>query len=257
MRWSVGIEAEGDRVLTREEVVELADAVAASSGVATGIGTSRYGAQLLVTADSREDAIAVATGLFRTRRRRPAARRADRADRGGRAEEEEEAASRRDPARLARRATRSRARGCSAAGPRRRPRRCTPSCTSRNPTPSRRTTRSSTSATPTTCPRSGSRLGTRGPRAGSSGPAPSGRSTSAPTRCRAGPRAPRADRPRADRRLPAKLQRAAVRPRLEGRVDRRVLRRAHDGPRDPPRPGSTAQELKKATASSGTGVANP
>ena len=65
MRWSVGIEAEGDRVFTREEVVELADAVAAHSGVATGIGTSRYGAQLLVVADSRDDAIAVATGLFR------------------------------------------------------------------------------------------------------------------------------------------------------------------------------------------------
>ena len=30
VRWSVGIEAEGDRVFTREEVVELADAVAAS-----------------------------------------------------------------------------------------------------------------------------------------------------------------------------------------------------------------------------------
>ncbi|MFY9932127.1 MAG: hypothetical protein WAK82_29375 [Streptosporangiaceae bacterium] len=66
MRWSVGIEAEGDRVFTREEIVELADAVAASSGVATGIGTSRYGAQLLVTADSREDAISAATGIFRT-----------------------------------------------------------------------------------------------------------------------------------------------------------------------------------------------
>ena len=43
MRWSVGIEAEGDRVFTREEIVELADAVA----------------------DSRDDAIAVATGVFR------------------------------------------------------------------------------------------------------------------------------------------------------------------------------------------------
>jgi hypothetical protein len=64
VRWSVGIEAEGDRVFTREEIVELADAVAASSGVAAGIGTSRYGAQLLVTADSREDAIATATWLF-------------------------------------------------------------------------------------------------------------------------------------------------------------------------------------------------
>jgi hypothetical protein len=64
VRWSVGIEAEGNRVFAREEIVELADAVAASSGVAAGIGTSRYGAQLLVTADSREDAIAAATGIF-------------------------------------------------------------------------------------------------------------------------------------------------------------------------------------------------
>jgi hypothetical protein len=64
VRWSVGIEAEGDRVFTREEIVELADAVADSSGIATGIGTTRYGAQLLVAADSRDDAIAVATGLF-------------------------------------------------------------------------------------------------------------------------------------------------------------------------------------------------
>jgi hypothetical protein len=64
VRWSVGIEAEGDRVFTREEVVELADAVAASSGVATGIGTNRYGAQLLVVAGRRDDAIAAATEIF-------------------------------------------------------------------------------------------------------------------------------------------------------------------------------------------------
>jgi hypothetical protein len=64
VRWSVGIEAAGDRVFTREEVVELADAVAASSGVATGIGTTRYGARLLVVADSRDDAIAAATEVF-------------------------------------------------------------------------------------------------------------------------------------------------------------------------------------------------
>jgi hypothetical protein len=70
VRWSVGIEAEGDRVFTREEIVELADAVAASSGVAAGIGTSRYGAQLLVTADSREDAMAAATGIFLAAARR-------------------------------------------------------------------------------------------------------------------------------------------------------------------------------------------
>jgi hypothetical protein len=64
VRWSVGIEAEGDRVFTREEIVELADAIAASDGIATGIGTNRYGAQLLVVADGRDDAIGKATELF-------------------------------------------------------------------------------------------------------------------------------------------------------------------------------------------------
>ncbi|HKD87215.1 MAG TPA: hypothetical protein VKB62_01685 [Streptosporangiaceae bacterium] len=64
MRWSVGIEAEGDKVLGREEIVELADAIAASHGIATGIGTSRYGAQLVVEADTEEDAIARATERF-------------------------------------------------------------------------------------------------------------------------------------------------------------------------------------------------
>ena len=64
MRWSVGIEAEAGRVLTREQVVELADAVAASGGVASGIGTSRYGARLIVQADSREDAVTKATEEF-------------------------------------------------------------------------------------------------------------------------------------------------------------------------------------------------
>jgi len=58
MRWSVGIEAEGDRIMKIEEVVELADAVAPISGIATGIGTNRYGAQVVVFADNREDAIA-------------------------------------------------------------------------------------------------------------------------------------------------------------------------------------------------------
>jgi len=64
MRWSVGIEAEGSSVLTREQVVELADAVAASGGIASGIGSSRYGAQLIVEAASRESAIAAATEEF-------------------------------------------------------------------------------------------------------------------------------------------------------------------------------------------------
>ena len=64
MRWSVGLEAEGDRVLTREQVVELADAVAASGGIASGIGTTRYGVQVIVEAASREEAIATAGEEF-------------------------------------------------------------------------------------------------------------------------------------------------------------------------------------------------
>jgi hypothetical protein len=56
MRWSVAVYADGDRVLTREEIVALADAVAASSGIASGIGTMTYGAQLLVEADDGEAA---------------------------------------------------------------------------------------------------------------------------------------------------------------------------------------------------------
>ena len=65
MRWSVGIEADIGRPATREEVVELADAVAVSNGIATGIGTSHYGAQLIVEAASRDEAIEQATEQFR------------------------------------------------------------------------------------------------------------------------------------------------------------------------------------------------
>ncbi len=64
MRWSVGIQAEAGRVLSREEVVELADAVAAYEGIASGIGSSRYGAQFVVQADSRDEAIEKATKRF-------------------------------------------------------------------------------------------------------------------------------------------------------------------------------------------------
>jgi hypothetical protein len=64
MKWSVGIQADCDRVLSREEVVELADAVAGYDGIATGIGTSQYGAQLIVDAPSRDAAIERATRQF-------------------------------------------------------------------------------------------------------------------------------------------------------------------------------------------------
>lgn len=64
MMWSVAVVAEGDRPVEREEVVELADAVAASGGIASGIGTSTYGAQLIVEADTSEEAIALASVEF-------------------------------------------------------------------------------------------------------------------------------------------------------------------------------------------------
>jgi hypothetical protein len=64
VRWSVGIEVQGSRVLTREQVVELADAVAPNDGIASGIGSTRYGARLVVDADSHEEAIEKATEEF-------------------------------------------------------------------------------------------------------------------------------------------------------------------------------------------------
>jgi hypothetical protein len=60
----VTLRAEGDRVMTREEIVELADAVASHNGIASGIGTPRYGARLSVEADSREVAVRQAAAEF-------------------------------------------------------------------------------------------------------------------------------------------------------------------------------------------------
>lgn len=65
MKWSVGVEAQAPAVLTREQIVELADAVAEHAGIATGIGTTRYGAQLVVEAASREEAIREAAAQLR------------------------------------------------------------------------------------------------------------------------------------------------------------------------------------------------
>lgn len=64
MKWSVTVVAEGDREVSREEVVELADAVAPLGGIASGIGTARYGAQLVVEAEDRETALAHARAEF-------------------------------------------------------------------------------------------------------------------------------------------------------------------------------------------------
>ncbi len=64
MRWSVSVVAEGDRAVTREEVVELADAVAVHGGIASGMGTPRYGAQVVVESDTRDDALARGQEVF-------------------------------------------------------------------------------------------------------------------------------------------------------------------------------------------------
>jgi hypothetical protein len=68
--WSVGIEAAGDEVMTLEAIGELADAVAAEGGIASGIGTTAYGVTVLVSADDREQAIAVGTEILRAAARR-------------------------------------------------------------------------------------------------------------------------------------------------------------------------------------------
>lgn len=64
MRWSVSLQAEGDRVIELDEVVALADAVAGDEGVASGMGTLTYGAQIVVEADSSDDAVERATVAF-------------------------------------------------------------------------------------------------------------------------------------------------------------------------------------------------
>jgi hypothetical protein len=64
VQWSVSVQASGDRELSREEIVELADAVAPASGVASGIGQTAYGAQLLVEADSRKAAVERGAAIF-------------------------------------------------------------------------------------------------------------------------------------------------------------------------------------------------
>ena len=64
MKFSVSIFAEGDREITLDEVVELADAVAIHSGLATGAGTTGYGAQIIVEAPSSDIAVDAALVIF-------------------------------------------------------------------------------------------------------------------------------------------------------------------------------------------------
>jgi hypothetical protein len=65
MQWSVSVVAEGDRALTIDEIVALADAVAPMGGIASGIGTTSYGAQLVVDASTADEAIDAAVPAFR------------------------------------------------------------------------------------------------------------------------------------------------------------------------------------------------
>ncbi len=64
MRWSISLRADGDRALEREEIVELADAVAPLDGIASGIGTTSYSAQIVVEAPSSDEAVEQAVELF-------------------------------------------------------------------------------------------------------------------------------------------------------------------------------------------------
>jgi len=64
MNFSISIVAEGDREITLDEVVELADAVARLNGVASGAGSFSYGAQIVVDAPNSDEAVDLAIPLF-------------------------------------------------------------------------------------------------------------------------------------------------------------------------------------------------
>ena len=63
-KWSVSIQAEGDRPVELEEVVALADAVASLDGIASGVGAAAYGAQIVIEADTADDAVQAAMEAF-------------------------------------------------------------------------------------------------------------------------------------------------------------------------------------------------
>lgn len=64
MRYSVSLQAEGDREFTIEETIELADVVAPLNGIASGMGTYGYGAQIVVEAENSDLAVEQALVLF-------------------------------------------------------------------------------------------------------------------------------------------------------------------------------------------------
>jgi hypothetical protein len=64
MKWSVSIQAQGDRILEIEEIVSFADAVATMEGIASGIGTMSYGAQIVIEAETDDEAVNLAIPAF-------------------------------------------------------------------------------------------------------------------------------------------------------------------------------------------------
>ena len=64
MRWSISVRADGDRPMGREEIVEFADAVASWEGIASGIGTASYSAQLVIEAPTSDEAVDQAIKVF-------------------------------------------------------------------------------------------------------------------------------------------------------------------------------------------------
>jgi hypothetical protein len=64
MRYSISLQAEGDREFTLEETIVLADAVAPLEGIATGMGTWGYGAQIVVEAENSDLAVEKALVVF-------------------------------------------------------------------------------------------------------------------------------------------------------------------------------------------------
>lgn len=64
MRWSISVRADGDRPVEREEIVELADAVAPFAGIASGIGSMSYSAQLVIEAPNPDNAVEQAIEIF-------------------------------------------------------------------------------------------------------------------------------------------------------------------------------------------------
>ena len=63
-KWSVSIQAEGDRPVALDEVVALADAVAPLDGIASGVGAMAYGAQIVIEADGPDQAVEAAMTAF-------------------------------------------------------------------------------------------------------------------------------------------------------------------------------------------------